>query len=111
MNRVRNVVDNIRVRLQSSKTTLGEEIVTNQYDHVGAVENVSQITVDHQKDTLKQIVLAAMPNCDVDKWLDSVRYACDKWEITGERLCMFLAQIGHEAKIGRAHVFVCSLHK
>lgn len=48
-------------------------------------------------DKLKQIILAAMPNCDVDKWLDSVRYACDKWEITGERLCMFLAQVGHEA--------------
>lgn len=46
---------------------------------------------------LESLIDAAMPNINMEKWLEPIRKATSAYAIEGERLCMFLAQIGHES--------------
>ena len=46
---------------------------------------------------IRKIAIAAMPTIDVEKWLDSIIEVSVEWGIKDERLCMFLAHLGHES--------------
>lgn len=44
-----------------------------------------------------EMIEAAMPNCDTEAWAAPLWNAIEEYEIREERMCMFLAQIGHES--------------
>lgn len=43
------------------------------------------------------VLKGAMPNIDKKKWKCSLQKAMDKYDISGDRAAMFLAQLGHES--------------
>ena len=43
------------------------------------------------------VLRAAMPSVDVGKWKGPLEKACEYYNIQGARMCMLLAQIGHES--------------
>lgn len=47
------------------------------------------------------VLRAAMPTVDVGKWKGPLEKACEYYNIQGARMCMLLAQIGHESNDGR----------
>lgn len=71
--------DNTMTETQSNEEITKEELEVAQYEQ------------------FHDLIKAAMPNCDTTLWAPALWNAVNEYEIYGERMCMFLAQIGHES--------------
>ena len=86
--------------LQAPIPHVEDVLYTREGDCIPSSENVPNHPIEAYRmsdELIKQLVLAAMPRVNIEKWLDSIIYSVRKWNIEDKRLCMFLAQIGHES--------------